>query len=151
MSNYKGHTVFNMLIGFPIGAFCFYYFISRSHTHFAIFSTSFLLSTLFFSPDLDILHSVRITSLRGIVTLPFRPYSYLFQHRGISHFPIIGTLTRILYIGILALLCASVYNQKIPTIDFVHQLYLTAKVPLFIAFAGLTYGDFCHLVLDRGT
>ena len=59
-------------------------------------------SMLFLSPDLDLARS-RASRRWGIGRVLWWPYAALFKHRGKSHHPILGSLTRILYL--LLLLC----------------------------------------------
>jgi uncharacterized metal-binding protein len=51
------------------------------------------LAGLVITPDLD--QSERRTSL---VSVLFYPYGKMFRHRGVSHWPVIGTLTRVAYV-----------------------------------------------------
>ncbi len=61
-----------------------------------LFSIGWLVATLFFSPDLDIM-----PKKRSFLLAPFLyPYSLIFKHRGVSHSIFLGTLTRVIY-GIL--------------------------------------------------
>lgn len=148
MARYKTHVTFNLLLGYPLGAFVFYHYYSSSHPLFALFSSSFLLSTLFLNPDLDIANSIKLFSTRGLLTLPFRPYSYVFSHRGISHFPIIGTITRLGYIALIGLLIYSVFLGEIPSLESLGLLYSQYRAVLFIAVIGFMYADLCHIILD---
>ncbi len=148
MAKYRTHLSFNLLIGYPIGAVIFYIYCSQDHGYFALFSSAFLLSSLFFNPDLDIAHSCKLFSIRGLLTAPFRPYSFLFSHRGISHLPLIGTATRLAYLGALAVCIFICYEQTLPSFGFLHMLYDTYTQPIWIGISGLAYGDICHIILD---
>ncbi|MGB9862004.1 MAG: DUF2227 family putative metal-binding protein, partial [Candidatus Bipolaricaulaceae bacterium] len=48
---------------------------------------AYLLGSLFLSPDLDLWGS-RATRRWGILRFLWRPYSFLFRHRGLSHHPV---------------------------------------------------------------
>ena len=68
------------------------------------------LGDLFLSPDLD--HNVGSLSYRawGPLRFVWMPYMYLVPHRSaVSHFPIVGTAGRLLYLGlpvyVVALFC----------------------------------------------
>lgn len=54
-------------------------------------------STLFLSPDIDLKQSISSRSW-GIFRFLWIPYHRVFRHRGLSHWPIIGTLSRIVYL-----------------------------------------------------
>ncbi|MDE3048256.1 MAG: DUF2227 family putative metal-binding protein, partial [Verrucomicrobiota bacterium] len=95
------------------------------------FVAAFLYGTFFLHPDLDIAYKIKLFSLKGLLTLPFRPYSYLFRHRGISHMPVVGTLTRVLWLSLLLWLFCG----------------LTLP-PLWFALAGLAVADLFHILLD---
>lgn len=148
MAKYRTHVSFNLLVGYPLGAFLFFFYYSSSHFLFGLFSGSFLLSTLILNPDLDISHSVKLFSLRGLLTLPFRPYSYIFSHRGISHYPIIGTCTRIVYIGFFSFCIFLIIYGEIPTKKLITSLYEAYSTPFWVVLIGLIYADLCHILLD---
>jgi len=63
-----------------------------------VFLSSYLFSSLFLSPDLDLEGS---DSFRrwGIARVLWIPYARLFHHRALSHHIIFGPLTRITYLG----------------------------------------------------
>ena len=99
------------------------------------------------SPDLDM--AQEITESERLVirhlwvagwlwTLLFLPYGWLFKHRGISHWPIVGTLGRLLYLYLFYLLLA------------LWQSWPLSLPPLAWPWAaGLAWSDFLHWVLDR--
>ena len=68
-----------------------------------------VLSTFLLSPDLDLSNSTSSADW-GILEILFLPYSKSFHHRGISHMPVVGTLTRYLYIVLLLVLVGLVIN-----------------------------------------
>jgi uncharacterized metal-binding protein len=63
-----------------------------------IFLFSYLFSSLFFSPDLDLRQS-RAAQRWGIGRVVWIPYARIFRHRALSHHIVYGPLTRILYLG----------------------------------------------------
>ncbi len=149
MSNYRSHTAFNIIVALPALLISSYYLINPSLNILLGFSGSFIYSTLFMSPDLDLVHQIRVFSVRGFFTLPFRFYSRLFRHRGISHSLIFGSLTRILWLAGLALgISYLVFNMSLNIQTYwkffqKHQSLLTAIL------AGICFADWCHLILDR--
>lgn len=66
-----------------------------------VFLGSYLFSSLFLSPDLDLKGS---DSFRrwGIARALWAPYARLFRHRALSHHIVFGPLTRIAYLGGIA-------------------------------------------------
>jgi uncharacterized metal-binding protein len=94
------------------------------------------------SPDLDLYENCR----RGVWCWYWKMYGLLFRHRGISHWIIIGTLTRITYILI----------TLFPLIFLLVKLELFGaalqKIPyniLLHIFYGLCISDGVHIVLDK--
>jgi len=63
----------------------------------AWFVGSYLFSMLFLSPDLDLPQS-RAFRRWGIFRWLWIPYTRLFRHRGLSHRPFLGPLSRVLYL-----------------------------------------------------
>lgn len=107
------------------------------------FILTFTYCTLFMNPDLDLVHNIKVLSIRGILSLPFRFYSRIFKHRGISHSLIFGSLTRILWLGGIAL----VIYQALPSsrnMNYCHSY----KYFIWYAAAGVCLADWGHLLLD---
>ena len=148
MALYRTHTKFNLFIGFPIISYSIFFLFHPGINYYLSFAICFIYSSLFMNPDMDLAHKIKLFSLKGLMTLPFRLYSRFFHHRGISHSILFGTLTRvlflfILYLGILFLFDSSSISQK---------LYLNFwdanKIYLIYGFGGLFTADLCHLLLD---
>jgi len=70
------------------------------------FALGYLAGTFLLSPDLDLAEKgVRTQGRWGLLGLLWRPYGWLFRHRGLSHTWILGPLTRLGYLaGLLAAL-----------------------------------------------
>lgn len=151
MSNYKGHTYFNLLFALPLLILASKHGLNLPLPVTATAVGAFVYGTLFMNPDLDLVHQIKLFSLRGLLSLPFRGYSRIFRHRGLSHSLLFGTLTRLLWIALLALvLLVLIYNvdpsaQSFKAYVLKHQAYLLA------AFAGFFVADACHLLLDKIT
>jgi len=64
----------------------------------ATFLSSYLFSSLFLSPDLD-LHNSRAARRWGVARPLWRPYAWIFPHRSVSHHLFLGPLTRLLYLA----------------------------------------------------
>lgn len=147
MANYKTHTKFNIYIALPLFIGSIYYFLNPPYHLLIIFSICFIYATLFMNPDLDVTNQIKLFSIRGLLTLPFRSYSILFSHRGLSHKFLIGSILRILWLSAFVYLTLYLLNKP-----FLHQKKLLAllKKDYFIyAFASIIAADFCHLFLDK--
>ncbi|WKN40584.1 DUF2227 family putative metal-binding protein [Tunicatimonas pelagia] len=112
---------------------------------------------IFISPDLDMKQRTvsETTLLRWSLGIGYiwiflwYPYAMLFRHRGISHTPVFGTITRVLYLlGIALMLQYLAHNfadaqwNIWPWVDQ-HQY----SIAIFIA--GLGISDIGHWVLDH--
>lgn len=76
-----------------------HHFPIESHL-FYLFLASYIFSVFYMSPDLD-LQQCRSRGRWGPLEFIWEPYSRWFSHRGLSHSLIWGTMTRILYLGII--------------------------------------------------
>ncbi|WP_022798972.1 metal-binding protein [Thermus islandicus] len=66
------------------------------------FALAYLAGTFLLSPDLDLAEKgVRAQGRWGLLGLLWRPYGWLFRHRGLSHTWILGPLTRLGYLAAL--------------------------------------------------
>lgn len=148
MSNYKTHVSFNTFLALPIASLAIYYFISPPSPLLITFMATFFYSTFFMNPDLDLVHQIKLFSIRGILTLPFRMYSKIFTHRGISHSFFFGTLTRLLWLlGIATLISYFVY-RTLPSEKTFFYYYDDYKYFIFYGLSGVVLADWCHLLLD---
>ncbi len=136
MPSYRVHATLNLAIGLPLSLGALYYTaVPYTTQEFFSFVGAFLYGTFFLNPDLDLAYKTKLFSLRGFLTLPFRPYSRLFRHRGISHMPVIGTLTRVLWLAALSWLLLG--------------WTVTDWALLWFALGGLALADFFHILLDQ--
>jgi uncharacterized metal-binding protein len=121
-------------------------------------SGGFLFSGLIFGPDLDLysFHYKRWGMLRWM----WRPYQKAIKHRSIwSHGPIIGTIGRILYLGLWVSLFSLIYleiahfagyktytEQQLLTM---FQQSIASNYPVYLAlFCGLELGAMSHYSSD---
>lgn len=149
MSDYKGHTTFNLLLALPLLLGGAYYFSEPNPYLLATLGGAFVYSTLFMSPDLDLAYQIRLFSLRGFFSLPFRSYAKLFSHRGLSHNVLFGSLTRILWLlGWATLIFAAVY-QALPTQQTFLTFYYSHEPYILYGLAGVCCADWAHLFLDK--
>lgn len=149
MANYQTHTKFNICIALPIFLLIFFVFLQPPLFGLLLFSLSFVYSTLFMNPDVDVSYKIRIFSLRGILTLPFRMYCLFFRHRGLSHSFLYGSLTRILWLFGCFLFALYISHKTLPTLPDCISFLSRYKVSLSYIFAGICLADWCHLLLDR--
>jgi len=146
MAQYKTHNIFNIFIAFPLILWGIFYFFKPSYNLLIIFSVCFIYATLFMNPDLDLVNKIKFFSIKGLLTLPFRGYSLIFRHRGVSHWFLLGTITRILWLSaffylILYLVDKPLLHKK----EFLSIL----KTDFFqYGFFAIVTADFCHLILD---
>ncbi len=110
----------------------------------AAFLVGYLLSTYGVYPDQDI-HHLRIYPERqyriwgSFLYYWSLPYGLLFKHRGISHTPIVGTLTRVLFMGLWGI-PVLMWFAGMPASDvFQYGIW---------GFAGLAVADIIHIAAD---
>jgi uncharacterized metal-binding protein len=148
MSNYKGHCAFNVFFALPALVAFQFYFLHPQPLLVGTFIATFVYTTLFMNPDLDLVHRIKLTSLRGIFSLPFRAYSTLFKHRGISHSFFLGSLTRIAWLSGVGLLLFYLTYKTLPSMASFLFFWQRNKPLLLYGFAGICLADWCHLLLD---
>ena len=148
MAQYKTHTRFNLFLALPILLLGLYYFFHSSWQQLGIFGGCFIYATLFMSPDMDLANQIKFFSLRGVLTSPFRLYSKIFNHRGLSHSILFGTLTRIGFLTLLGVFGLWIFKQTLLTPDSFVLFLKTHQTWILFAFAGIFSADLCHLLLD---
>jgi uncharacterized metal-binding protein len=115
-----------------------------------LFCLAFFCGTVLLSPDLDLIDSDPAKSW-GIVCFIWRPYARLFKHRGVSHMPVVGTLTRIVYLSLILYVLGTVAESllgltlPISMLDL-HHFWVPETACVL---AGLVGADMIHLVADR--
>ncbi len=93
MASGKTHDIIN-LSAFPV----FVYYL-KPDSFFGFFA-GYMLGTFFLSPDNDIFHSKPNKRWKKLSFI-WKPYTYLFSHRGISHIPVIGMITKLVYLAVV--------------------------------------------------
>ncbi len=136
MSSFKTHRRFNYLI-FIIGCLILNHFNLFNVYIMTTIGIGFIIGTELITPDLD---TASTPSHRvGWIWLPYR---LAFKHRGVSHNPFLGFISRILYIAlIIGLLC----------ILFSVQPAVTPELLIIVAIlvAGIAVANGLHILLDR--
>jgi len=148
MALYKTHAKFNILFALPVLIILIYIIFHPKISFLIIFTSSFIYSTLFMSPDVDLTNKIKLFSLKGMLTIPFRIYSKIFKHRGLSHSLIFGTITRIVFLFFLFLIILFLINQSIPSHDSFITFFKIHKKYTLYCFSGIFLADTCHLILD---
>jgi uncharacterized metal-binding protein len=123
----------------------------------ASFAVGWLISTLIFSPDTDILPKARTGPLRFFLY----PYSVFFKHRGLSHSLLFGTITRFVYgflmLGGLLYVLHEMNKISFSAKDYFSVLYYWLKAynydyiqyqMLTWLFGGAFLADLCHIFTD---
>ncbi|AAF11443.1 hydrolase [Deinococcus radiodurans R1 = ATCC 13939 = DSM 20539] len=115
------------------------------------FTWAFMAGTFLLSPDLD-LSEGRVDSKRRWGPLGFLwvPYGRMFSHRGLSHTWIVGPLTRLLYLGLIAGAVWTVLKFALPQLGLGWPRLpqpLPYKVLLPVA-AGYYLSQWLHLLAD---
>lgn len=144
MANYKTHVGFNLFLMLPVLVSSGCYFVQPSEKIVIIFVAAFTYATLFMNPDLDLVHQIKLFSLRGFLTLPFRGYSRICKHRGISHSFLLGSLTRIIWLSALVFLFVVSFSLSDITFAFCKKI----KTNFIYILAGICLADWSHLLLD---
>ncbi len=121
-------------------------------------ASSFLFSGLMFGPDLDI-YSQQYQRW-GWFRWLWRPYQRCIRHRSpLSHGPLIGTILRILYLGLWLGLIGFIYlgisrsighNPGIdrPLLTLAQELIISHQQQILAAVVGLELGAMSHYLAD---
>lgn len=104
-------------------------------------AAGYLAGSLFLSPDLDLYHSRPARRWRLLRAL-WWPYTRLFRHRRLSHHPLLGPLTRLLYLGLWGFLAWLVVGGP--------RLHPPPPSLLLPFLGGLLVPQILHALLDRG-
>lgn len=143
MPSGKTHIAFELFL-WPIFIAGYAWFLKPPMEDLTVFAGTYLFSSLFFSPDLDLR---RNSSRRrwGPLGFIWTPYTKVFKHRGVSHSLVFGTMTRLLYLTALSglVLLGLLYaGMVLPQVKVEPHL-------LLIAYAGLAIPNIVHATLDR--
>ena len=112
------------------------------------FSVGFAVGTFLLSPDLDLAEG-HVSSKRawGPLGALWVPYGMLFSHRGLSHSWIVGPLTRLAYLAVLAALGWGLLHALAPGLRWPAP----AAPPWALAWpllAGYYLSQWLHLIAD---
>lgn len=85
------------------------------------------------------------------------PYGWLLTHRGISHWPVVGVLTRVGYLQLILwfinLFCSKAFGAPLVDASFLEGFYFwnlgPGEMKIFFVFYFPVYlSDFCHSAVD---
>jgi len=135
----------------------FLYFLPKEF--YLPFSVGYVLGTFLLSPDLDLKHSKPSKRWKALKIL-WRPYQKKSKHRGISHIPLLGTFTRLLYIFLiitalyylLYFFLSYYWQESTQKISQLNPLILVEELAYkewtFYALLGLIASEIIHISLD---
>jgi uncharacterized metal-binding protein len=114
-----------------------------------LFTVAFAAGTFLLSPDLDLAEG-RVDSKRhwGLLGVLWVPYGLLFRHRGLSHSWVLGPLTRLLYVALMAALVLGVLRYVAPSValpGIPQSVSVTVLGPLV---TGYYASQWLHLIAD---
>jgi uncharacterized metal-binding protein len=118
------------------------------------FAGAYLFSALLLSPDMDLGRS-HPQNRWGILRVLWRPYAGIFTHRGTSHNPLLGPLSRMLYLGaiIFAVWSGLHYGFSVEMVGLEDLVEWWKEgfsdVSLWAAVAGLILPNQIHILADR--
>lgn len=117
------------------------------------FSLSYLVGTFLVTPDLDLAENrMQARNNWGLLGMLWIPYGALFSHRGLSHTWLVGPLTRLVYLALLALALSWAAAQVGPY--FGYRFSVKAELGengaerVIGALAGYYLSQWLHLVAD---
>ena len=115
-----------------------------------VFVGAYLFGTFLLSPDMDLNTSDPMKNW-GVLRWFWRPYANLFKHRGVSHMPILGTLTRVAYIFLLIYVVFAVANALFELgwrLSLQDLRDIDQKMVIW-GLCGLCLPDLFHILADR--
>ena len=150
MSSGRTHRLVNVTALIVPGAVALAWFFGEEYSvgwwqSLAALGGGYLLSTIGINPDQDIARRTfaERQSFWGLFLYIWTlPYGILFKHRGISHEHVIGTITRVLIMG---LWIPPVVMLVAMEFDWVPVAHYSGWV-----FLGLTVADSMHIAADGG-
>jgi uncharacterized metal-binding protein len=145
MASGKVHAIASLGLAAPVGMLA----MEQCGARVGLAAAMGCAAGVFLSPDLDLagrtVSESLLWKLHPLIGLPFQafwlPYGLLFKHRGISHWPIVGTATRLAYIAlVVAGMWFVVGCPDIPA------FWEWPEAQMWVA--GLAVSDLAHFVMD---
>lgn len=143
MASGRTHELINLAVLPPI-----VYYLSPNDL--VSFLGGYFVGTFLLSPDNDIYHS-KPNKRWKILRFIWIPYTKIFKHRGISHIPIYGIITKMLYL--IGIVLIALFILKTLNILKVHNENINLKSillnPIFLSFTiGLILAEIVHIFTD---
>ncbi len=123
-----------------------YYWFDPDPVRLGSFALAYLIASLFLTPDLD-LHKNGARRRWGPLGFLWVPYSKVFKHRGVSHHLLLGMVTRVGYLTLLAgtgLAGAYYAGMTLPPVQWAPNWPLISAVA-----AGLYLPNVLHVLYDH--
>lgn len=114
-------------------------------TPLVLFTAAYVGASLFLSPDLDLVHTDAARRWRAARFL-WAPYAALFRHRGVSHSPVFGPLTRLAYLVVVGGAVWTVLHV-VAGVPFPSSFPRDSVLPVLV---GIYLPQLLHVLLDRG-
>ncbi|PTA69334.1 metal-binding protein [Deinococcus arcticus] len=113
------------------------------------FTLAFAAGTFLLSPDLDLAEG-RVDSKRhwGVLGVLWVPYGMLFSHRGWSHTWLVGPLTRLLYVALIAALVWGALLYLVPGMTLPQWPQTFTLQALWPPLLGYYLSQWLHLMAD---
>ncbi len=111
------------------------------------FGVGYLFGTFFLSPDIDLSYS-RVSKRWGPLRIIWFPFQFIFKHRGISHFPLIGTFLRVGYLTLIGLSVFYILSGLDAGITIKKETLLEYGL---VILTGIAVADFIHIISDSIT
>jgi len=142
MPNGKTHDIITLIIAPIIGVITYYVLTDIKITMILMFTYFF--ASFMFNGDLDT--NSKPYNRWFILKMIWIPYQLLFNHRSIfTHGLIIGTIIRIIYIGIIPLSIVVLHNNIQEVIIYIKNNFNI----ILVLVIGLELGSAIHTISDR--
>ena len=139
MPNGKTHDTITFIVAPVVAGLS--YWITRDIKSTIILMSAYLFASLMFNGDLDT--NSRPYNRWWLLKMIWIPYQLMFEHRSIfTHGLIIGTVVRILYIGVI----------PVTILLLKDNLQIISNIPLniiILSFIGLEIGSAVHTISDK--
>lgn len=142
MPGYRTHSSLNILFLVPLDILLWRYY---SLEDVFLFSTGYIFATYFLSPDMDVFRSGPIRRW-GPFRFIWLPYTIFFTHRGLSHVPLLGTLTRVGYLFVLSLIISLAIFRDYTRVE---RLVMEYRYEILWVLLGMSVADSMHILLDN--
>ncbi|HEX2915544.1 MAG TPA: metal-binding protein [Chloroflexia bacterium] len=144
------HRTINTVVSVPVCAGAL--FLGWTPAHVVCLAGGYTFATFFMNPDLD-LNSLGYKSW-GWLRIIWWPYQRILAHRcWISHFPVISTILRVIYLMWfpLALLLLLGSAAQSATREAIFDWWPVLALPVILFIVGMIISDSLHAILDTSS